>query len=729
MTSAPQSRIDRIAERRALYPDIARATRATVAFMGPLLLAYFGVLPGPTILAAIAAQNVATIDVRGGYRVQIGLLLGKALILVASAWLGCVATSGLWVAVLATGLIAVGMGLWRHLSSDYGPSVAAGSALLFLIALAVPGIGPAHGALFTLGGAAWGIVVQASLWPFRPHQPQRQAVSQAWLAVGELFAAMSLEEERDADARERAIAEKEAALRPAIDTAFALLAAPAGTAPSSLQARLDALNLAAARISTRVVVFNSALEALRSGPEFDQLAPAVQPVYTSLTNTARTVALAVVSSQPTHLATAEVRLQRLTNLIAVLQARVASLAANSPRSGELVQLLRQVAAQIPGLFEQLRATSERATERGAFSLELFDLDAWTLRPFAATLNQSRRVDPALVRFTARLAVLMILAIAVYVHWQIPRGYWLALTIVVVLQPDYGSTRQRAAQRIVGTLIGGVLASLLLWLKLPAAILLVAIAATIFAFSYFLRKNYAIAVFFITLMIVLLTEETGTVTLEFTLLRLIATAAGGAVAMLAALVFWPVWERQRFPAYLAAALRANRDFLRILQARLESGGGYDAPAVAAKRRAEAANGVVFASLQRMDADPKHQQGTLTQSAAIANGNQRLTRALTTIAIHLKPGMPVAHADATRFATLAGESLEALAATVSADPASPPRLAPLLSALESFQAPQPAATSNDAQRDHWVFGQMNRAALELSAMLLAATPASSPSSETG
>ncbi len=302
----------------------------------------------------------------------------------------------------------------------------------------------------------------------------------------------------------------------------------------------------------------------------------MQPVYTSLTNTARTVALAVVSGQPTHLATAEVRLQRLSNLLAVLQARVTSHAATSPRCAELVQLLRQVAAQVPALHEQLRVTSERAAERGAFSLELFDLDAWTLRPFAATLNQSRRIDPALVRFTARLAVLLMLGVGIFEYWHIPRGYWLALTIVVVLQPDYGSTRQRAAQRLAGTLFGGVLASLLLWLRLPPVVLMTATAATIFGFSYYLRKNYAVAVFFITLMIVLLTEATTVVTLEFTISRLVATIAGGVLAMLAALLFWPVWERQRFPAYLAGALRANRDYLRILQERLDRGlaMGYD-----------------------------------------------------------------------------------------------------------------------------------------------------------
>jgi uncharacterized membrane protein YccC len=712
--------IGQFAERESLLPDLRRALRTTAAFMAPLLLAHFGLLAGPVVFAAIAAQNVAMIDIRGAYRVRINLLLAKAVILAGATWLGCAAAGSLAGAVLATAVIALAMGLWRHLSTDYGPSMAAASALLFLIALAAPPAAAAPAVLMALGGALWGVVLQASLWPFRPQHPLRQAAAECWSALGDLFAAMSLEDGRDEATRHRAIIDQEANVRATIDRTSALLA---GSGPSSkLPPRLDALTLTAARLSTRAIVFNSVLEALQPRADFHRLAPTVQPVLTSLTNISRTAALALVSRQPAQLATIEVRLQRLANLIQVLQARLTVHAAGSAAGAELVDLLRQVAEQLPVLRQQLRATMDRAAERGAFSLELFDLDAWTMRPVASLLNLSLRPDPALVRFTARLAVLLMAGVAVFEYWSIPRGYWLPLTIVVVLQPDYGSTRLRAAQRLLGTIVGGAVASVLLWLKLPSLVLLAATALTVFGFSYFVRRNYGVAVFYITLFIVLLTETAGGLTIKFTLDRLVATLAGGTMAMLAALLFWPVWEWQRFPSFLAAALRANRDYLQLLQQRLAAGGSYDPPVIAAKRRAESANGTVFASLQRMAGDPKHQQDGLAQAAALANGNQRLTRALTTIALHLTPGSALSHPDAGRFSQLAGAALEALALRIeSKDPVAPP-LTPLLAALENFQAPpaDSAATDGAAQRDQWVFGQMSRAALELSAMLLAASP---------
>ena len=76
----------------------------------------------------------------------------------------------------------------------------------------------------------------------------------------------------------------------------------------------------------------------------------------------------------------------------------------------------------------------------------------------------------LVRYALRMAVLTMMAVALYKGFQIPSGYWIAFSIVVVLQPDYGSTRQKAVERIGGTFAGILLGSALLWVKMPILLL-------------------------------------------------------------------------------------------------------------------------------------------------------------------------------------------------------------------------------------------------------------------
>ena len=39
--------------------------------------------------------------------------------------------------------------------------------------------------------------------------------------------------------------------------------------------------------------------------------------------------------------------------------------------------------------------------------------------------------------------------AIYKGFNIPRGHWIGFTSLVVLQPDYGATRQKLGQRLLG----------------------------------------------------------------------------------------------------------------------------------------------------------------------------------------------------------------------------------------------------------------------------------------
>ncbi len=690
-----------------LNPDLSRAVRATIGFMAPLLLAASGWISFDVSFVAIAAQNIAMVDVRGDYRVRLGLLLAMAAVFAGSAALGATVGENLTVAVLATGLMAVAGGAWRHLSSDYGPSLAISSTLVFLLALASPhsttGIG-SH-ALAAFVGSLWGVFVQVANWPFRPQHALRRTVADSWLVTADLFEAFA-PSAVEATERHSRVALAEATARATLDHTYASLAAArAGV----LRTQLEALNLIGARLGTRVGALNTALETTLDTAAFAALAPTLEPVLASVANLSRHVALTVVSRQPGHLASFEVRRRRLASLLSVLRTRVSADRANA----QLAEIVRQVEQMLPEIHAVLVATIDRATERAATPLDLTDLRGVALRPLASALNLTIDVDPALVRFTLRLAALTMLGVALFKLYGFPHGYWLPFTVVVVLQPDYGSTRQRAGQRVLGTLGGSVLASLLLWLNPPAAVFKAAMTVTMFAFGYFLKRNYALAIFFVTLFIVFITESHEPVTIAFTIERLASTLAGGALALLAAFIFWPVWERDRLPAILARTFHANRDYLHALLSRLETGGGFDHDAIVAKRRAEAANSAAFSSLRRMSGDPKNRQDGIEHAATLVNGNQRLTRILNILALHLAPGRGVSDPSIARFRALAGDTLERLGSACERGTPPPAQLEPLLTALESALFPAQAAT--DSER--WAFAQLARAATELSALLLA------------
>lgn len=690
-----------------LQPDLNRGLRATLAFMVPLLLAMRGSMFVDVSFAAIAAQNLAMVDLRGDYRLRFALALGMSAVLIGAAALGAAASGVLAFALAATVLMAVCGGVWRHLSSEYGPPLAISSTFIFLFALSAPA-GPesvrSHVVAASLG-AAWGVIVQVAVWPFRPQHALRRTVADSWVAVADLFAALAPEEPADPARRADRVLECEASLRAGLDHAYATLEAER---PGPLRERLEALNLASARLATRVVALNTALDAAMSREGFATLAPVFDPALVSLSNLSRSVGVTVVSRQGGHLAMVEVRLRRVASLLRTLRTRLSA----SPADAQLAEIVRQIEELLPEIRATLQATIDRVEEPASSSLELLDLRHLALRPLASALNLNLQVDPALLRFTLRLAAFTAGGVAIFKSVALPHGYWLPFTIVVVLQPDYGSTRQRAAQRMLGTVAGSLAASTLLWLRLPTPLLLAAAALTMFGFGYWVKRNYAFAIFFITLFIVLLTGASEPPTLAFTVERIASTFAGGVLALLAAQLFWPVWERERFPPILGAAFRANRDYLLLLLRRLETGGGFDAEAIQAKRQVETANNAAFSSLRRLTGDPRSRREGLDHVAALANGNQRLTRVLNVLSLHLAAGEPVAPEALRPFVDAARDALDSLAEGVEQPAPSPARVESVLRALEQDLF----ATAPRNERERWIFAQLTRAATELSAALL-------------
>jgi uncharacterized membrane protein YccC len=164
-----------------------------------------------------------------------------------------------------------------------------------------------------------------------------------------------------------------------------------------------------------------------------------------------------------------------------------------------------------------------------------------------------------VRFSLVLGVAMVLGR----HFAADRGYWIPLTAALVLKPDFQTTFVRGFARIGGTIIGAVIATLLLAALrghevLEMAGILVAAAAAYLTFF----PNYGLFTVAITSFVVLvlhLRGLPGTTTIES---RLLDTLAGGTLAMIGYLGM-PTWERRRTRALLADLLDAQCGHVRAI----------------------------------------------------------------------------------------------------------------------------------------------------------------------
>jgi uncharacterized membrane protein YccC len=176
------------------------------------------------------------------------------------------------------------------------------------------------------------------------------------------------------------------------------------------------------------------------------------------------------------------------------------------------------------------------------------------------LRSNLRWSSPTFRFALRVAMAISVGLvsAEWLPYQ-SHGYWTALTIAVILKPSFSITRQRRADRLVGTLIGCVLtAAILHFVHAPALLfgfLFVATAAgpTFLTIKY---RYTAIAASMQTLLLIGLTVPHGASAISE---RLLDTLLGTLIATFFSYVL-PSWEYHNLPLLVDAVRDANRKYV-------------------------------------------------------------------------------------------------------------------------------------------------------------------------
>ncbi len=175
-----------------------------------------------------------------------------------------------------------------------------------------------------------------------------------------------------------------------------------------------------------------------------------------------------------------------------------------------------------------------------------ELDIGTL-PFEDTLWHSFRHglrEHKNWAYALRGAIIAAASCAFYTMYRIPNGYWIAITAVILLKPEFRETLTRSVARSGGTLVGAVIATLLIALLRPGQESLIVLIVIFAWFSFaFVRVNYALFALCLTAYIVFLIGLTHLPPMQVVTHRLFATALGGALAMAAHAIPIPSLQRK------------------------------------------------------------------------------------------------------------------------------------------------------------------------------------------
>ncbi|ACU07024.1 hypothetical protein FIC_00566 [Flavobacteriaceae bacterium 3519-10] len=218
---------------------------------------------------------------------------------------------------------------------------------------------------------------------------------------------------------------------------------------------------------------------------------------------------------------------------------------------------------------------------------------------------------------------------------IGHSYWILITIIAILKPAYATTKHRNLLRLYGTIVGAVLAYILLLSVTSNSVLFALLMLSMIMCFSFLKAQYFWAVLFMTIYIFLTFNflNPGNINMIFKD-RIIDTAIAGLVAFGVSYFVFPVWEHTQNLDLMKKSSKSNlRYFKAVIDIFLAQKIGVEDYKL---RRKDAVIDLANLSdnFQRMISDPKNQQKQMEQIHQFVNTTHLLTAYIASLSQYTK-----------------------------------------------------------------------------------------------
>ena len=221
-----------------------------------------------------------------------------------------------------------------------------------------------------------------------------------------------------------------------------------------------------------------------------------------------------------------------------------------------------------------------------------------------TLRANLTTRSTAFRHALRLAAVLTLATAGSRALGLPRGYWLPLTIALVLKPEFHDTFAFSIGRVSGTVLGAASATAVAYLFTPGPIALIVLVLGFVWGAYgFGAANYAAVSICITGYVIFLMTLAGLPEVTAATDRIVYTVIAGLLA-LCAYVAWPTWAATEARPAIAAMLEAQSRYVESLLAAYAGPSAPDLPKLDESRAsARLARSNSEAVVERMLTEPR------------------------------------------------------------------------------------------------------------------------------
>jgi uncharacterized membrane protein YccC len=312
-----------------------------------------------------------------------------------------------------------------------------------------------------------------------------------------------------------------------------------------------------------------------------------------------------------------------------LEDAICELERSSPENAPYVADAHALAGQLQAALRTATAAGNGGVAVEAVALRIARFDVGRLRQMADRLLANCAWSSHYARHAIRLTVALTIAVIAQHVLPLAHAQWIALTVILVLRPDFASTFTRGVGRVAGTVGGAILASVIVaFHPSAAAYIVLAILFAGLAFALF-NVSYALFSVAITGYIVYLLALGGAPEYASAVDRVVATLLGGLLALVAYAV-WPAWTHTRVADDLADLIDAQRRYLRTVLLAFVAAEPDEAAIRAAQAVVWRARSNANAAVDQMAAEPARPRGlTLRSVAGILAATRRIGIAALTL----------------------------------------------------------------------------------------------------
>ncbi|ARV16493.1 FUSC family protein [Polaribacter sp. SA4-12] len=222
------------------------------------------------------------------------------------------------------------------------------------------------------------------------------------------------------------------------------------------------------------------------------------------------------------------------------------------------------------------------------------------------LKENFSFKSPIFRHSLRLTLTMLIGFIVGYFIEVQQSYWIILTIIVIMRPSYGLTKQRTKYRVLGTLIGATVGVGIVFLtQNPLIYALIAVFSLVIGFSI-VKQNYRNGAAFITLYVIFMYALIHPNILDVIKFRVFDTLIGSLLAYVGNYFFWPAWESKNIKEFFTNSIQSFLGFLKEINTLYHEKGNVSTEYGLARKEVFLQVANLNGAYQRLIQEPKSKQ---------------------------------------------------------------------------------------------------------------------------